>query len=214
MTSPTQTEPPFVPLRHSGWATRRTPLWVFAILGVAAIGAFLVSLSHKPSPSQRASDLAGYFSDAKAGIGSCAAGLHDAENAYGQLLGGKAALNKNAESVFSYGANNCTLASNQALTDFASYQVTESLAALNLDTADNDVISWSFDATAAQTDMLTALKATTPAARTSARDALKADLAALDKQRSAIDAIWASAKSATGATAAFPILPTWVPPSS
>ena len=50
MTSPTQTEPPFVPLRHSGWATRRTPLWVFAVLAVAAIGVVLVSLSHKPSP--------------------------------------------------------------------------------------------------------------------------------------------------------------------
>ncbi len=35
MTTPTQTEPPFVPLRHSGWATRRTPLWVFGALAVA-----------------------------------------------------------------------------------------------------------------------------------------------------------------------------------
>ena len=45
-TQPTQMEPPFVPLRHSGWATRRTPLWVFAVLAVAAAGVFLVSLSH------------------------------------------------------------------------------------------------------------------------------------------------------------------------
>src|ERR1700730_19088848 len=88
MTSPTQTEPPFVPLRHGGWATRRTPLWIFAFLVVAAIGVILVSLSHKPSQSQRASDLAGYFGDVKAGIGSCAAGLHDSENAYGQVLAG------------------------------------------------------------------------------------------------------------------------------
>jgi hypothetical protein len=208
MTSPTQTEPPFVPLRHSGWATKRTPLWIFAVLVVAAVGVFLVSLSHKPSTTQRASDLAGYFSDVKAGIGSCAAGLHDSQNAYGQLLGGKAVLTKNAESVFTYGGSNCTVAGNQALTDFASYQVTESLASLNLDAADNDVITWSFDSTAVQTDMLAVLKAAAPSARTSAQATLKTDLVKLDKQRATIDAIWAAAKNATGATAAFPSLPT------
>jgi len=214
MTSPTQTEPPFVPLRRSGWATKRTPRWVFAFLAVAAIGIFLVSLSHKPSMTQRASDLTGYFGDVKAGIGSCAAGLHDSENAYGQLLGGDTAHAKTAESVFTYGGSNCTLASNQALTDFASYQVTESLASLNLDAADNDVITWSFDSTAVQTDMLAVLKATTPAARTTAQAALRTGLVTLDKRRAAIDAIWAAAKRATGATSAFPSLPTWEPSSS
>jgi hypothetical protein len=214
MTPPTQTEPPFVPLRHSGWATKRTPLWVFAVLVVLVIGVVVVSLSHKPSQSQRASDLAGYFNDVKGGIGSCAAGLHDSENAYGQLLGGTAVLNKNAESVFTYGGSNCTVASNEALTDFASYQVAESLDSLNLDTADNDVLSWSFDATTVQTDMLTALKATTPAAKASARATLSADLVTLDKQRAAIDSIWTAAKHSTGATAAFPSLPTWEPPAA
>ena len=208
MTSPTQTEPPFVPLRHTGWATKRTPLWVFAALAVAAVGVLLVSLSHKPSQSQRASDLAGYFGDVKAGIGSCAAGLHDSESAYGQLLNGKAALNKNAESVFSYGGSNCTVAGNEALADFGNYQVTESLASFNLDTADNDVITWSFDSTAAQTDMVAVLRATTPAARASAQATLKTAIGTLDAQRAAIDAIWNAAKKATGATAAIPGLPT------
>jgi len=210
MTSPTQTEPPFVPLRHTGWATRRTPLWVFAVLAVAAVGVFLVSLSHKPSASQRASDLAGYFGDVRAGIGSCAAGLHDSENAYAQVLGGDTARAKAAESVFTYGGSNCTLAGNEALTDFGSYQVTESLASFNLDTADNDVITWSFDSTAVQQDMLAVLRAVTPAARASAQATLQADLATLDRQRAAMDAIWATAKKATGATAALPPLPALV----
>ena len=214
MTSPTQTEPPFVPLRHSGWATRRTPLWIFALLAVAAIGVILVSLSHRPSQSQRASDLAGYFGDVKAGIGSCAAGLHDSENAYGQVLAGDTAHIKAAESVFTYGGSNCTLASNQALTDFANYQVTESLASFNLDTADNDVISWSFDSTAVQQDMLAVLKASTPAARASAQATLNAAVLQLDDQRAAIDTIWNAAKQTTGATAALPGLPTWTVPSS
>jgi hypothetical protein len=214
MTSPTQTEPPSAAPRHGGWATKRTPLWVFAALAVAAVGVLLVSLSHTPSKPQRASDLAGYFGDVKAGIGSCAAGLHDSENAYAQVLGGHTAQTKAAESVFGYGGSNCTLASNQALTDFASYQVTESLSSLRLDAADNDVITWSFDSTAVQQDMLAVFRATTSAGRSGAQAALKTDLVALDKQRAAIDAIWAAAKRATGATAAFPSLPTWEPPSS
>ena len=214
MTSPTQTKPPIAALRHGSWATRRTPLWVFAALAVAAVGVLLVSLSHAPSKPQRASDLAGYFGDVKAGIGSCAAGLHDSENAYAQVLGGRTAQAKAAESVFGYGGSNCTLASNQALTDFASYQVTESLSSLRLDTADNDVITWSFDSTAVQQDMLAVLRATTSAGRSGAQADLTTDLVALDKQRAAIDAIWAAAKRATGATAAVPSLPTWEPPSS
>ena len=41
MDSPTKTEPPFVPLRHTGWASHRTPLWVFAaIIALAAANAY------------------------------------------------------------------------------------------------------------------------------------------------------------------------------
>ena len=207
MTTPTQTQPPFIPLRRSGWATRRTPLWVFAILAAAAVGVFLVSLSKQPSPAQRASDLAAYFRDVKGGIGSCAAGLRDSENAYGQVLAGDAGHAKTARAIFTFGANNCTLAGNQALTDFAGYQVTEVLAHDNLDAADNDVITWSFDSTAVQQDMRAVLDATTPADRGTAQAALKAAITKLDAQRAALDAIWTAAKNATGATAAIPSLP-------
>jgi len=207
MTSPTQTEPPFVPLRQTGWATKRTPLWVFAALAVLAVGVVLVSLSHKPSQSQRASDLAGYFSDVTGGIGSCAAGLGNSETAYEQVLGGAASHAKTAQAILTYGANNCTLANNEPLTDFGSYQVTESLASLNLDTADNDVLSWSFDSTAVQQDMSAVLSATTPAARATAQGTLKTAIVKLDAQRTAVDAIWNAAQKATGATAAIPSLP-------
>lgn len=207
MTTPTQTQPPFIPLRRSGWATRRTPVWVFAFLAVAVAGVVLVSLSHKPSQSQRASDLATYFGDVKGGIGSCAAGLRDSENAYGQVLGGDTADAKTARAIFTYGANNCTLAGNQALTDFAGYQVTESLASYNLNAADNDVITWSFDSTAVQQDMTAVLGAATPAARSTAQATLKTAIAKLDAGRAAIDAIWTAAQKAAGATAAIPALP-------
>jgi hypothetical protein len=207
MTTPTQTQPPFIPLRRSGWATRRTPLWVFAVLVIAAAGVFLVSLSHKPSPSQRASDLAAYFKDVKGGIGSCAAGLHDSENAYGQVLAGDTAHAKAARGIFTFGANNCTLAGNQALTDFAGYQVTEALASYNLDAADNDVITWSFDSTAVQQDMTAVLDAATSAARSTAQATLRTAIAKLDAQRADLDAIWSAAKQKAGATAAIPSLP-------
>ncbi len=206
MSTPTQTQPQGSSLRPSGWATRRTPLWVFAALAVLAVGVLLVSLSHKPSDSQRAADLTGYFRDVQAGIGSCAAGLHDSQNAYRQVINGDTAHVKTAESVFTFGGTNCTVAGNQALTDFASYQVTESLSSLNLDTADNDIITWSFDATEVQRDMLAVVRAA-GAARASAQATLAAGLAKLDTERAAIDAIWNAAKHATGATSAFPSLP-------
>jgi hypothetical protein len=207
MTTPTQTQPPFIPLRRSGWATRRTPLWVFAFLAVAVAGVVLVSLSHKPSTTQRASDLAAYFADVKGGIGSCAAGLHDSENAYAQVIGGDTADATTARAIFTYGSNNCTLASNQSLTDFAGYQVTESLASYNLDAADNGVITWSFDSTAVQQDMTAVLSAATPAARSTAQATLRGAIAKLDAQRAGLDAIWTAAKKAAGGGAAIPALP-------
>jgi hypothetical protein len=206
MSTPTQTQPPGSSLRSSGWATRRTPLWVFAALAVLAVGVLLVSLSHKPSDSQRAADLTGYFHEVQAGIGSCAAGLHDSQNAYRQVLGGDTGHLKTAESVFTFGGTNCTVAGNQALTDFAGYQVTESLSSLNLDEADNDVITWSFDATEVQQDMLAVVRAT-GAARANAQRTLASGYAKLDAERAAIEAIWNAAKHATGATSAFPSLP-------
>jgi len=214
MTTPTQTEPPFAPLRRSGWATKRTPRWIFGALALVVAGGFLVALSVRPSQSQQASDLRGYFGDVTTGVGSCAAALRDSMTSYQAVAGGDTAELGTARSIVGYGASNCEVASNESLSDFANYQVTESLASFNLDTADNDVISWSFDSSAVQTDLLTVLKATNPAARASAQATLRADLATLDKQRAAVDAIWTAARNSTGATAAFPSLPTWEPPSS
>jgi hypothetical protein len=182
-------------------------VWVFAFIAVAVAGVVLVSLSHKPSQSQRASDLAKYFNDVKGGIGSCAAGLRDSENAYGQVIAGDTAHSATARAIFTFGANNCTLAGNQALTDFAGYQVSEVLSSYNLDAADNGVITWSFDSTAVQQGMTAVLGAATPAARVTAQAALKAAIAKLDAQRTALDAIWTTARNAAGTTAAIPALP-------
>jgi hypothetical protein len=206
MTTPTQTEPPFVPLRHTGWATKRTPLWVFAAIAAALVGVYLVSLSHKPSPSQRASDLTGYFADVNTGIGSCAAGLRDSMTAYQAIArGDKAELNTGV-SILVYNTSNCEVATSEPIADFANYQVTESLASFHLDTADSDVVTWAFDATAYQQDMLAVLRAGTPAARALALPALTPALATLNARQAAIDAIWNAAKKSVGITTALPNL--------
>jgi hypothetical protein len=206
MTTPTQTEPPNASLRRSGWATRRTPLWVFAAIAIALLGVYVVSLSHRPSQSQRASDLTGYFADVNTGIGSCAAGLRDSMTAYQAIVGGNRAEFNTGVSIVVYGASNCQVATSEPIADFANYQVTESLASLNLDRADAGVITWAFDATAYQHDMLAVLRADTQAARARALAALAPALAALNAQRAAIDASWNAAKRSVGVTTALPNL--------
>ncbi|HEX4289261.1 MAG TPA: hypothetical protein VH021_10120 [Trebonia sp.] len=203
MTTPTQTEPPFVPLRRSGWATRRTPLWVFGAIGVLVVAGFLVALSVRPSQSQQASDLRGYFGDVTTGVGSCAAALRDSMTSYQAVAGGDTAELATARSIIGYGATNCEVASNESLSDFANYQVTESLASLHLAAADNDVITWAFDATRYQQDMLTALAAPNAPAP---RAALGPDLAAVNAERATIDRIWNAARTSTGDAAPLPNL--------
>ena len=203
MTTPTQTGPPFVPLRHPGWATKRTPLWVFGALALLVAAGFLVALSVRPSQSQQASDLRGYFGDVSAGVGSCAAALRDSMTSYQAVAGGDTADLATARSIIGYGATNCEVASNESLSDFANYQVIESLDSLHLATADDDVITWAFDATTYQQDMLAALAAPNAPA---ARAALSPALAALNAERATIDRIWNAARTSTGDATPLPNL--------
>jgi hypothetical protein len=203
MTTPTQTEPPFVPIRRSGWATKRTPLWVFGALALVVAAGFLVALSVRPSQSQQAGDLRGYFGDVSTGVGSCAAALRDSMTSYQAVVGGDTAELGTARSIVGYGASNCEVASNESLSDFANYQVTESLDSLHLVAADNDVITWAFDATTYQQDMLTALAAPNS---TAARAALGPALAALNAERATVDGIWNAAKKSTGDASPLPNL--------
>jgi hypothetical protein len=206
MTTPTQTEPPFVPLRHSGWATKRTPRWVFGALVLLVAAGFLVTLSVKPSQSQRANDLRGYFGDVTTGVGSCAAGLRDSMTSYQAVMGGDQAELGTAKSILAYGAGNCQVATNESLSDFANYQVSESLDSLHLVAADNDVITWAFDATAYQQDLLAVLAASNGPARAKAQTLVNPALATLNAERATIDGIWNAAKKSTGDATPLPNL--------
>jgi hypothetical protein len=206
MTVPTQTEPPFAPLRHSGWATRRTPRWIFGALALLAIAGFLVALSVRPSQSERATALRGYFGDVAAGVGSCAAGLRDSMTSYQAVVRGGTAELGTAKSIAAYGASNCQVATNESLSDFDNYQVSESLDSLQLAAADNDVITWAFDATAYQQDLLAALAASNGPTRAKAEGLAKPALATLNAERETIDAIWNAAKKSTGDATPLPNL--------
>jgi hypothetical protein len=183
-------------------------MWVFAAIIVLVAGVVLVSLSHKPSQAQRASDLTGYLSDVNAGIESCAGGVRDSMQALNTVEGGDTSKYRAAVGILAYNAQNCSPANNEPLQDFTSYQVTESLAQFPLDEADNDVITWAFpDAVNAQQDMLAVLQAKTPAARAEAKATLGAAIRAMDAQRAAVYAIWRDAEKAVGASAPLPYLP-------
>jgi hypothetical protein len=195
-------------LRNSGWATRRTPLWIFAVIAVLIAGVVIVSLDQSPSSAQRASDLRGYFGDVNAGIESCAGGLRDAETALRKVTSGDTADYRTAVGILTYNAQNCSPGNNEPLEEFTSYQVPQALSTLNLDEADNGVITWAFDAQKAQDDMLAVLRAKTPQARAGANATLTSAMTTLERQRGAIYAIWDHAQQITGDHGKLPNLPT------
>ena len=80
--------------------------------------------------------------------------------AFNKVQAGDKADLSAALGILAYNAQNCSPANNEPLSDFATYQVTESLAQFPLDKADNDVITWAFpDALNVQQDMTAVLKA-------------------------------------------------------
>jgi hypothetical protein len=86
--------------------------------------------------------------------------------------------------------------------------VTESLAALHLDSAVNGLVTWAFpDAQRVQNDVANVLGARDAIARAQANAALLRDTRALDAQRAKIDKIMMNAVRATSSHAKLPSLP-------
>ena len=209
MDTPTTTDPPYVPIRHSGWPVRRTPIWVLLAVLVLAGGAVLVSLSHKPSHAQQASDLTAYMNDMNAGVESCAGGVRESQQALSAVEAGDTADLKTAVKLVNFNAENCSPANNEPLADLTQYQVTESLASFNLVTCANDFVTWTFPyAMQAQLDMVSVLTATSAPARAAATATMAGELRKLDAERATIYSILRSAERATSDRAALPSLPT------
>jgi hypothetical protein len=208
LSTPTTTEPPYVPIRRSGWPVRRTPMWALLVVVVLAGAAVLVSLSHKPSHAEQATDLNAYMKDMNAAVESCAGGVTESQQALSAIEAGDQANLPTAIRLVNYNAANCSPANNEPLADLTQYQVTESLARFNLQDCTNDFVSWSFPyAMQAQTDMVTVMTASGATARAAANATLTKDLRKLDAERATIYTILRSAEHALSDQTPLPSLP-------
>ena len=208
MSPPVRTDPPYVPIRQTRWATRRTPWWVLAAVAVVLAGTVLVALVHRPSPSERASDFRGFLGDMEADVGSCASGVPQSLTALREIESGASHDVRTAVYIANTGASNCSPANNELLDDLDGYQVTESLASFGLGRAVSGLVAWAApDAENVQTDVARIL--TAPSARAKAQDtaALRQALSTLDAQRSAVDKIMESANRSLSAHGTLPNLP-------
>jgi hypothetical protein len=209
MSSPVRTDPPYVPIRHTGWVTRRTPRWALLVVAVMAVGAILVALAHRPSQSERTSDLRAFLGDMRYDIQSCAGGVSESLTALHQIEAGTSRDVPTAIYIANTGASNCSPANNEQLDDLESYQVTESLASFRLARVVTGLVDWAApDALDVQTDVARVLAAPPDSqAKAGATAALQQALRKLDAKRAAVDAIVNSASRSLSAHAAPPRLP-------
>ena len=207
MQTPARADPPYVPIRHTGWPTRRTPRWWLGVGLLMAVAAVLVGIAVHPSRSQRATDLNGFLTDMKTDIQSCAGGVRESFTVLRAIEAGTSRDVKTAIGVATYGSGNCSPANNMQLDDLVSYQVQESLSAFRLGRAVDGLVTWAFpDAQRVQTDVADVLRAH-GTARAAANARLAHDLRVLNGQRGYLDKIMMTAINATAATGRPPILP-------
>ncbi len=201
------TDPPYVPIRHGAWPSRKTPRWWFAAGLAILVAGVLVGIAVHPSRSQRATDLNGFLTDMKTDIQSCAGGVRDSLTALRSIEAGTSHDVGTAVGIASYGSQNCSPANNVQLDDLVGYQVQESLSSFRLNRVVYGLVDWATpDALRVQADVATVLRAQ-GAARTAATTKLDSDLRVLDAQRAYLDKIMMAAVNATGASGRPPPLP-------
>jgi hypothetical protein len=175
----------------SGWPVRRAPRWVLlAIAALVAIGV-VVSLVHKPSQAERATDLRGFLHEVTSDIESCAGGVGESLTALRLVESGQASTPADVSdgiSVAQQGSDNCSPANNEEIDNLESYQVPQSLDSFGLQGAVGSLVTWAAPhAQRVQDDVAAVLGAATSPARSRAQAALSDDVAALDAQRAKVD---------------------------
>lgn len=210
------TDPPFVPLRRSGWPVRRTPRWAIAAGAVLLAGGIAVGLSHHPSKAERASDLKGLLATLNTDVESCSGGVGDALRVLNAIETGSSHDVRTAISLANLGASNCSPANNEQLDDLTGVQVPESLDGYHLQAAVKDLIDWAApNAGQVQADVATVLSQRGRPGEQAAKAALARDLSKLERQRLVVYAAFQPAIEALSPTSRPPVL--WVtarPPSS
>jgi hypothetical protein len=207
MHTPARTDPPYVPIRRTRWATRKTPRWLLVAVILFVLAGVAVGIAIHPTQSQRATDMNDFLHDMKTGIQSCAGGVRESLQVLHAINAGTSQDVKTATHVATYGAANCSPANNELLADLVQYQVHESLARFRLDRAVNGLVTWAFpDAQRVQADVAVILNSQ-GAARPAATAKLQRDLRVLDGQRAYVYGIMNRAIAGTGATGKLPALP-------
>ncbi len=197
-----------IPTRRSGWPVLRTPKWMLVGGVVLVAGLTLAAIPHHPSTSERASDLRGAVQEMNADIESCAGGVSESLYALQQIQSGAAHDVKDAVTIATTGAANCSPANSMPMDDLVEYQPPSSLASFHLDVTVNDLVTWGFpDAQRVQTDVATILTARTPGAVQAATEQLRRDQRALDAERATIDGMINAASKSLSANVAPPALP-------
>jgi hypothetical protein len=203
-------EPPYVPIRTNRWPVRRTPKWAFGVGVVVIVGVVLVSLVHKPSTAERASDMRGFLTSVNTDIESCAGGVGESLNALHLVQTGQNTSKdvSDAVSVAQQGVANCSPANNEQIDDLENYQVPESLDSFQLVGVVTGLVNWAApDAQNVMNDVANVLQAKTPAARASAQSALAQAVKKLDSQRAAVDSVMNHAIKSLAMKASPPTLP-------
>jgi hypothetical protein len=201
----TSTEPSRAAL-PSGWPVRRMPRWLLLAAIPVVVAAIAVSLAHRPSQAQRASDLRGYLQALTTDVESCAGGVSESLTALRQVEAERwsnASDVTNGISVATYGAANCGPAENEQIDDLENYQAPESLDGFGLVTVVTRLIDWvAPDAVDVQTDVARLLSASTPQARNQAQAVLTKAVARLDAERAAVNGPIKKAITSVGMRAA------------
>jgi hypothetical protein len=179
------------PAHATGWPARRTPRWILLSAVPLIVVAVAVSLVHKPSQAERASDLRGYLQELTTDIESCAGGVSESLSALRivQAQHERDPANvTDAISVAQQGAANCAPAENEQIDDLENYQAPESLDGFGLVGAVTGLVNWAApDAEDVQTDVADVLSAQTPQATRQAEAALSRAITALNAQRAAVN---------------------------
>lgn len=208
MQAPTRTDPPYVPLRTTGWPQRRSPRWLLAACAVLLVIGVAVGLAHRPTRGERASDLRSLLQTMTDGIGSCAAGVHESLYVLQAIDTGASHDFGTALGEVTYGAANCSPANNESLDDLTSDDVPESLASYHLEAVIPDLITWAApDAQQVQSDVATALTDRGKPAEAADMAALRLALRKLDAQREVVYAALSPAIKALSPQSAPPVLP-------
>jgi len=179
--------PPYIPLRRSGWPSRRSPRWLLSAVAVLAVIGVAVGIAHRPTQGQRATDLTTFLSTLKSDVGSCAAGVSESLTLLHEINTGASHKLGTAVSEADYGAANCSPANNELLDDLTSEDVPESLAGYHLQGVIPDLIDWAApNAQQVMTDVATALADHGKTAETADLTALRLALRKLDAQRAVV----------------------------